>query len=66
MTKDFHQVFDDLNLISTDALQEMEELQKNDQCKNINKEENPIGYRLAELSKTWAKQWHQRLITIKK
>ena len=29
MTKDFHQVFDDLNLIITDALQEMEELQKN-------------------------------------
>ena len=39
---------------------------EHDPCAAINKEQHPVDYRLAQLQKTWAKQWLQRLNQIKK
>ena len=51
LTEEFKPVFDDINVILTDAFQEIKDLDENDNCKDINKEGNPVDYHLAELQK---------------
>ena len=43
----------------------MDDHEQNDPCAGIDQEQNPVDYRLTELSKSWAKQWVQRLYQIK-
>ena len=56
LTEDYRQVFAQANL---------DDLEQNDPCAGIDQAENPVDYRLAELSKSWAKQWVKRLYQIK-
>ena len=67
LTEEFSEVFDDLNVIMKEAKLTLEDLEgEHDPCAAINKEQHPVDYRLAQLQKTWAKQWLQRLNQIKK
>ena len=66
MTEDFQEIFDDLEVIIKEAKLTLDELEgEQDPCALINKEEHPVDYRLAQLQKTWAKQWYQKLNQIK-
>ena len=65
MTQDFKTVFEDLNKLLTASLQEIQDLEENDPCRDIHKNENPIEYKLAALYKTWAKDWYKGLVNIK-
>ena len=37
------------------SFEELKEFERNDPCKDIDKETQPVEYRLAELQKTWLK-----------
>ena len=66
LTEEFSEVFDELNVIMKEAKLTLEDLEgEHDPCAAINKEKHPVDYRLAQLQKTWAKQWLQRLNQIK-
>ena len=57
MTEDFQPILDDFNVIFIAAQLDMQDVEENDPCQNIKKEENPVDYKIAELSNIWAKQW---------
>ena len=66
LTEDYEDVFDDLEVIINEAKLCLDDLEgEHDPCAQINKEEHPVDYRLAQLQKTWAKQWYQKLNQIK-
>ena len=43
----------------------MQYYEEHDPCEGIDKEQDPIDYRLAQLNKTWANEWYKRLVQIK-
>ena len=55
MTQDFKHVFDELNELLVESYEELKYLEEHDPCENIDKEESPVDYRLAELQKKWSK-----------
>ena len=59
MTEDFRVVFDELNELLVESYEELQYLEENDPCQRIDKGENPIDYRLAELQKKWVKEWQE-------
>ena len=66
ITEEYRGVFDDLDLIMQEAKLSLDDLEgEHDPCTTIDKEQNPIDYRLAELQKKWAKDWFKRLNLIK-
>ena len=65
MTEDFRGVLDKLNELLNAALQEVQDTEENDRCRDIDKNEKPIDYKLAKLNKTWAKDWYKRSVSIK-
>ena len=66
ITIKYKDVFDDLDIIMKETKETLDELEgEKDPCATIDKDRHPVDYRLAELEKTWAKQWLQRLIQIK-
>ena len=56
MTEDFQPILDDFNVIFIAAQLDMQDMEENGHCQNIKKEENPVDYKIAELSNIWAKQ----------
>ena len=55
VTEDFRDALDHLNELIVASYTEWQDLIKNDPCKNIDKENQPVDYKLAELNKTWWK-----------
>ena len=65
MTEDFRGVFNELNEILMESYEEVKYLEDHDPCEAVDKEHNPIDYRMAELQKKWAKQWYESIAMVK-
>ena len=65
LTDDFRPVFDDLNELLAESYREVQHVKENDPCQGIDKEQDPVEYRLATLNIKWAKEWYQNLVQIK-
>ena len=66
LTEDFRPVLDDLNELLAKSYCEVQHVKEHDPFQGIDKEQEPVEYRLASLNIKWANEWYQNLVQIKK